>query len=230
MQGRPVSPWLSWFLATEASRSSGGRLAVPAEGPWCWPYSLRHLGFTQTPWSSGQARHLHRLGEEVAVWGCPGTGGQGLLEGLAPAPSRKPMRSLEVWPVRAVSEGLGDTSGDQCTELVLVGGPPAGDLGKGPVGQLGRSQQGVGKLAQGRGCGRDRPARATSFLLLTHQEMLALTPLPLSLLSPGPWGLLAWGPWGSAQQKTEASWAWSPGGGESRPGWPEVQGTKGHRV
>lgn len=77
---------------------------------------------------------------------------------------------------------------------------------------------------------RERPARATSFLLLTHQEMLGTHTSATQPPVPVTWGLLAWGPWGSAQQKTEASWAWSPGGGESRPVWPEVQGTKGHRV
>lgn len=89
VQGCPVRPRLSWFPATEASRSSGGSWLRAAEGPWRWRYSLRHSGFTQAPWSSEQACHLHKLGGEVAVWGYPRHGSPGAARRASPSPKHK---------------------------------------------------------------------------------------------------------------------------------------------
>lgn len=87
--GSPSESMAELVPGTEASRTSGGRLAVPAEGTWCWRCSLRHPGFTRTPWSSEQARHLHKLGGEVAVWGCSRHGRPGAAGRAGPSPKHK---------------------------------------------------------------------------------------------------------------------------------------------
>lgn len=59
--------------------------------------------------------------------------------------------------------------GGQWCQLLLVCQPPAGGRREGPVGWW-VSQRGVGKPAEGRGCGLGRPV--VSQFLLTHQEIL----------------------------------------------------------